>query len=69
MTITDTANGTVTSTPSGISFGDDIGTCSATFTANQGVTLDAVPSTGYHFSGYGGDCHGYDENLPIILKN
>jgi hypothetical protein len=48
-------NGTVTSTPSGISCGL---TCSASFTAGQQVSLTAAPAAGWSFAGWSGACSG-----------
>ena len=50
------ANGTVTSNPSGINCGS---TCYANFDADAWVTLAATPKSGYIFSGWsGGGCSG-----------
>ena len=56
LTVTRTGNGTVASSPAGISCG---GTCSAAFTAGTSVTLTATPATGAVFTGWsGGGCSG-----------
>ncbi|NLD82138.1 MAG: hypothetical protein GX642_13355, partial [Smithella sp.] len=50
------ANGTVTSNPSGINCGS---TCYANFDADAWVTLTASPNSGYTFAGWsGGGCSG-----------
>jgi hypothetical protein len=49
-------NGTVTSNPSGINCGS---TCYANFDAEASVTLNALPNSGYTFTGWsGGGCSG-----------
>jgi hypothetical protein len=48
-------NGTVTSTPSGISCTP---TCGASFAINPPVTLNAAPASGWTFSGWTGACSG-----------
>lgn len=55
LTVTKTGNGTVTSTPAGISCG---ATCSAGFASGSTVTLTAVGTGGSTFSGWGGACSG-----------
>ena len=54
--------GTVTSSPSGItralSAGMGTGTCAASFGQGQGVTLHATPSPGQAFAGWSGACSG-----------
>jgi Fe-S cluster biogenesis protein NfuA len=47
--------GTVTSSPSGISCG---ATCSANFATGTQVALDATPASGFNFTGWGGACSG-----------
>lgn len=48
--------GTVTSTPSGLSCSS--GTCSGTFSSGANVTLSAAPGSGQSFSGWSGPCSG-----------
>lgn len=48
-----TGTGTVTSTPSGINCGSD---CSESYGSATQVTLNAAPSAGHHFAGWGGSC-------------
>ena len=55
LTVTRTGNGTVSSTPAGISCGTG---CSATFTVGTGVTLTAAPAAGSVFTGWSGGCSG-----------
>ena len=50
-----TADGTVTSSPAGISCGT---TCSASFNTGSTVRLTATPATGYAFGGWSGACSG-----------
>jgi len=56
LSVTRTGNGTITSSPVGISCG---AACSATFTAGTSVTLTATPAAGSVFQGWsGGGCSG-----------
>ncbi len=50
-----TGNGTVTSSPSGITCGS---TCSASYTTGTSVTLTAAAATGSTFTGWSGACTG-----------
>ncbi len=55
LSVSKTGNGTVTSTPSGISCGS---ACSYSFVTGSSVTLRATPNTGFIFSGWTGACTG-----------
>ncbi len=55
LTVIESGDGTVTSTPAGISCP---ATCSTTVAAGTPVTLTAVASAGSTFSGWGGECAG-----------
>ena len=55
ISVTNPGNGTITSSPSGISCGS---TCSANFDTGSSVTLTATPTAGYAFSGWSGGCTG-----------
>ena len=56
LTVAKTGNGTVVSTPTGISCGSD---CSETYTGATSVTLTATPASSYRFDGWsGGGCSG-----------
>jgi hypothetical protein len=55
LSVSVSGNGTVTSSPSGISCGS---TCSANFASGTQVTLSETPTTGYSFSGWSGACSG-----------
>ena len=55
LTVAKTGNGTVTSSPAGISCGAD---CSQTYGAGTAVSLTATPATGSFFAGWGGACTG-----------
>jgi len=64
LSVTAPANGSVTSSPAGI-------TCGATFSASIGngtqVTLTATPASGYGLASWGGDCSGYTNPLILTL--
>ncbi len=55
LTTSNSGNGTITSSPSGISCG---ATCSASYDAGTSVTLSATANTGYTFAGWSGACTG-----------
>jgi len=61
LTVTKSGNGsgTVTSSPAGISCGND---CSESYPANTTVTLTAAPDSGSTFGGWGGDCSSCSTN-------
>jgi len=55
LNVVNGGNGTVTSTPAGISCGSN---CFADFASGIAVTLNAAPATGYLFEGWQGACSG-----------
>ena len=55
LTTSKTGNGTLTSTPSGISCGS---TCSYSYTSGTSVTVTATADSGYTFTGWSGACTG-----------
>jgi hypothetical protein len=59
-------SGTVTSSPSGISCGDD---CGEAYAQNQRVTLSATAAAGSMFSGWGGDCTGPVPRCIVTIDN
>jgi len=65
LTVTATGTGTVTSTPSGI---DCPGTCSATFSQNNQITLTAAPGVNATFEGWSGACTG-TANCQVTLTS
>jgi hypothetical protein len=64
LSVAKNGNGTVTSTPSGISCGTS---CSYSFASGSSVTLQAIPDAGYTFSGWSGACTGIS-NCVITLS-
>ncbi|WP_417915547.1 InlB B-repeat-containing protein [Candidatus Electronema sp. JM] len=57
-------NGTVTSSPTGISCGS---TCSTTFASGQNVTLTASPAVGSTFTGWSGACSGSASTCTVSM--
>ena len=55
LTVTTIGQGKVTSNPAGIDCGTD---CIESYASGTSVTLTAIPSAGYTFSGWSGDCAG-----------
>ena len=60
-----TGNGSVTSSPPGISCGS---TCSADFGNETNVSLTATPSSGWAFSGWSGACSG-SSNCTVTMTS
>ncbi len=58
-------NGTVISSPSGISCGTR---CSAPFTRGANVTLTATPASGSIFSGWSGACSGTNATCSVVMN-
>jgi Matrixin/Divergent InlB B-repeat domain/Dockerin type I domain len=55
LTASKTGNGTITSSPAGISCGSD---CTESYNSGTSVTLTATPSFGWKLTGWGGACSG-----------
>ncbi len=66
LSVSLTGNGNISSTPSGLTCSS--GTCSGTFTEGTSVTLVALPTSGYNFSGWGGVCSGTG-NCAVTLSS
>jgi hypothetical protein len=58
LTVSETGNGTVTSTDGLINCTNNAGSCSANYSSGGQVTLNAAPATGWTFQGWGGACSG-----------
>jgi len=65
LSVSVSGNGTVTSSPAGISCP---GTCTASFTGGTTVTLSATPSGGSTFGGWGGDCVGQGNPCTLTMN-
>ncbi len=57
--------GAVASTLGGIVCGT---TCSASFASGTVVTLTAIPTSGYEFTGWGGACSGYGNSCTVTMN-
>lgn len=66
LSVTKSGNGTVTSSPTGISCGAD---CSKSFDASTVVTLTAVPESGATFVGWSGACKGSSATCELTIDS
>jgi hypothetical protein len=64
LSVTVTGNGSVVSTPAGISCGT---VCTASFAANTSVTLVATPAAAQRFRGWSGACSGTGTSCTVTL--
>lgn len=66
LTVTNTnkLGGIITSDSSGISCGN---TCIQSNASGSIVTLTAIPSSGYQFTGWCGDCSGYGNSCTVTV--
>jgi hypothetical protein len=64
-TVTGSANGTVTSSPTGINCGSD---CSEVYAANTNVTLTAAAGSGGSFKGWSGACSGTSTTCSVFMS-
>jgi hypothetical protein len=62
LLVSSQGSGTITSTPAGISCGSN---CSATFASGTTVMLQAVPDSGFSFTGWSGDPDCLDGNVTM----
>jgi len=60
--------GSITSTPSGINCGTNCFRQENLFNSNTNVTLRAVPTSGYRFNRWTGDCYGMPQNTTIRMN-
>ena len=65
LTVTAPTNGSVSSSPSGISCGS---TCSASYASGTSVTLTATPAAGYTFTSWGGSCSGTATTCTLTMS-
>lgn len=66
ITVSGVSNGTVISSPAGISCP---GTCSASFSNATNVTLTETPNANFVFTGWGGNCSGTNTTCPLTTPN
>jgi peptidoglycan hydrolase-like protein with peptidoglycan-binding domain len=64
-----TGNGTITSSPPGISCSTVSSTCSASFGANASVTLTATPDPGDAFFSWDGACSGTSPTCMVTMSS
>ncbi|HEX9890480.1 MAG TPA: hypothetical protein VGB28_00260 [Actinomycetota bacterium] len=64
LTVTPTGQGTVGSSPDGISCGAD---CAETFAHGTDVTLTATPAAGWRFGSWGGACSGTSTTCVVSM--
>jgi len=67
LTVSETGQGTVTSTDGAINCTNGSGTCSAIYASGSPVTLNATAATGSTFIGWGGSCSG--RNSCNVMMN
>ncbi|MBI3897221.1 MAG: hypothetical protein HY308_02875 [Gammaproteobacteria bacterium] len=65
LSVTTSGSGTVTSAPAGVTCGSD---CSESYASNTAVTLTAAPTSGFVFSGWGGDCAGTNSSCTVTMS-
>ncbi|MDO9234431.1 MAG: InlB B-repeat-containing protein, partial [Aquabacterium sp.] len=69
LTVTTQGAGTVTSSPRGITCSAATSPCSASYKSDTSVSLSAIPSTGYTFTGWSGDaCSGAASTCDITVS-
>jgi hypothetical protein len=64
LTVTNTGNGVITSTPTGIYCGAD---CVETYTLNTNIQLTATAEEGYRFDQWSGDCSGTGTTTIVTM--
>lgn len=67
VSLTGSANGSITSGPPGINCGNGAGICSVAFAAGSTVSLTATPSSGHTFGGFGG-CFGSGNTCSVTMN-
>lgn len=65
LSLSNSGNGSVLSTPAGIDCGAD---CSHRYGDGTQVTLHATPSSGYLFAGWGGACSGQESQCSVTMS-
>ena len=68
LTVTKSGEGTVTSTPGGISIGSGSSADSHEFEEDTNVTLTATPAEGWRVESWSGDCSGSDNTCTVTMS-
>ena len=68
LTVSESGQGTVTSTDGKINCTNNAGTCSATYASGTSVTLNETPASNWTFSGWSGPCSGNNPSCTVVVS-